>query len=99
MEGDLRFAHSRLITNAEEVAFFRGGDIEKKELNNRYLGLAKHMARTFRMRIFYHMLEGFFMKVFEEVLQNFLFTNNLVRMEFHWSHYDRPPYFLVPSKE
>jgi len=62
LEGDLRFAHSRLITNAEEVAFFRGGEIEKRELNNRYLGLAKHMARTFRSRIFYHMLEGFFMK-------------------------------------
>jgi ABC-type uncharacterized transport system fused permease/ATPase subunit len=62
LEGDLRFAHSRLITNAEEVAFFRGSEVEKRELNTKYLALAKHMARTFRVRIFYHMLEGFFMK-------------------------------------
>lgn len=62
LEGELRFAHSRLITNSEEIAFFRGDKIEKTELSNRYTGLMRHMYNTFRARILYHMLEGFFMK-------------------------------------
>eukprot|EP01117_Protostelium_nocturnum_P006161 TRINITY_DN221_c0_g1_i1.p1 TRINITY_DN221_c0_g1~~TRINITY_DN221_c0_g1_i1.p1 ORF type:complete len:758 (-),score=316.67 TRINITY_DN221_c0_g1_i1:216-2414(-) len=62
LEGDLRFVHSRLITNSEEIAFYRGHKIEEAVLKNAYLNLVKHMNHIFSSSIFYTMAEGFFMK-------------------------------------
>jgi ABC-type uncharacterized transport system fused permease/ATPase subunit len=62
LEGDLRFVHSRLITNAEEIAFYKGQEVEKGVLQQSYTSLVKHMNDIFRRSIFYHMMEGFFMK-------------------------------------
>jgi ABC-type uncharacterized transport system fused permease/ATPase subunit len=61
-EGDLRYVHSRLITHAEEIAFYGGESIEKSVLEKAYSGLVKHMNVIFRTRIVYNMMEGFFMK-------------------------------------
>jgi len=62
LEGDLRASHTRLITYAEEVAFYGGAPIEKGILNRCYSNLAKHMSKIYRLRIFYNMMEGFMMK-------------------------------------
>lgn len=62
LEGQLRFVHSRLITNAEEVAFYRGHQIEHGVITRSYYALVKHMNVIFQKRIFYTMLEGFLMK-------------------------------------
>eukprot|EP00029_Vermamoeba_vermiformis_P004942 TRINITY_DN157_c0_g2_i1.p1 TRINITY_DN157_c0_g2~~TRINITY_DN157_c0_g2_i1.p1 ORF type:complete len:719 (+),score=178.29 TRINITY_DN157_c0_g2_i1:29-2185(+) len=62
LEGDLRFVHSRLITNAEEISFYRGQDIEQGVLQRAYLALVKHMNVIFWKRVPYNMFEGFFMK-------------------------------------
>jgi len=62
LEGDLRFVHSRLITNSEEIAFYRGHKIEEQVLTSSYLNLVKHMNHIFTTSIFYTMMEGFFMK-------------------------------------
>jgi ABC-type uncharacterized transport system fused permease/ATPase subunit len=61
-EGDLRYVHSRVITHAEEIAFYGGEKIEEQGLHARYLQLVKHMNHIFRTRIFYNAVEGFFMK-------------------------------------
>lgn len=61
-EGELRFVQSRLITNSEEIAFYRGHEIERNAILNSYMTLVKHMNSVFSIRIFYNMLEGFFMK-------------------------------------
>lgn len=62
LEGELRFAHSRLITHAEEVAFYRGHIVEESILQKSYLSLVKHMNYIFRRSIVYNVFEGFFMK-------------------------------------
>jgi ABC-type uncharacterized transport system fused permease/ATPase subunit len=68
LEGDLRFVHSRLITHAEEIAFYGGEHIELGMLQRSYVGLVKHMNVIFRTRIVYNMMEGFFMKYVWSIL-------------------------------
>ncbi|KAH6588998.1 hypothetical protein BASA50_010354 [Batrachochytrium salamandrivorans] len=59
LEGDFRNAHSRLITNAEEIAFYNGEDREKSILDKTYSSLIKHINSTYRIRIAYNMFEDF----------------------------------------
>ncbi|KAI3646621.1 hypothetical protein MP228_009549 [Amoeboaphelidium protococcarum] len=62
LEGDFRGAHGRLITNAEEIAFYDGGKREHGILDKTYKTLIRHVNRIFRIRIFYNMFEDFIIK-------------------------------------
>ncbi|KAJ8324078.1 hypothetical protein BDV3_002041 [Batrachochytrium dendrobatidis] len=62
LEGDFRSAHSRLITNAEEIAFYNGEDLEKSILDRTYSNLIKHINDIYRIRIVYNMFEDFLIK-------------------------------------
>ncbi|KAI9478448.1 MAG: ABC transporter transmembrane region 2-domain-containing protein [Benjaminiella poitrasii] len=62
LEGDFRAAHSRLITNAEEIAFYNGADLEHSILNKAYLKLIKHINSIYKIRISYNMFEDFLIK-------------------------------------
>lgn len=58
----MRFVHSRVITNCEEIAFYRGHEIEHGILYNAFKSLEDHLSYVYGARIFYNMMEGFFMK-------------------------------------
>ncbi|KAI8867899.1 hypothetical protein GQ42DRAFT_164497 [Ramicandelaber brevisporus] len=62
LEGDFRAAHSRLITNAEEVAFYRGGPLEHSILARAFHRLMYHVSRVAKVRIGYNMFEDFIIK-------------------------------------
>ncbi|KAI8805941.1 ABC transporter transmembrane region 2-domain-containing protein [Cladochytrium replicatum] len=62
LEGDFRTAHSRLITNAEEIAFYNGEELEKSILNRTYTRLIKHINHIYNVRIAYNMFEDFLIK-------------------------------------
>ncbi|KAJ3179473.1 hypothetical protein HDU85_004884 [Gaertneriomyces sp. JEL0708] len=62
LEGDFRTAHSRLITNAEEIAFYHGAPMEKSILTRTYYRLIKHINHIYRIRIAYNMFEDFIIK-------------------------------------
>ncbi|ORY94388.1 ABC transporter transmembrane region 2-domain-containing protein [Syncephalastrum racemosum] len=62
LEGDFRAAHTRLITNAEEIAFYNGGDLELSILDRAYLRLVKHINSIYKIRISYNMFEDFLIK-------------------------------------
>lgn len=62
LEGDFRGAHSRLITNAEEIGFYNGEELEKSILKKTYSRLIKHVNMIYRIRIGYNMFEDFLIK-------------------------------------
>lgn len=62
LEGDFRSAHSRIITNAEEIAFYNGAPIEASILNRAYMRLIRHVNSILKIRIAYSMTEDFVLK-------------------------------------
>jgi ATP-binding cassette subfamily D (ALD) long-chain fatty acid import protein len=62
LEGQFRFAHSRLIENAEEVAFYSGHFWEKVVLDREYFALIKHINRILRRRLVHGTMEDFVIK-------------------------------------
>lgn len=61
-EGDFRGLHSRLIANAEEVAFYGGADMEKIFLEKGFKELKNWMEGIYSLKIRYNMLEDFVLK-------------------------------------
>ncbi|MCJ1339285.1 hypothetical protein MMC09_004574 [Bachmanniomyces sp. S44760] len=61
-EGDFRGLHSRLIANAEEIAFYGGADIEKVYLDKGFRSLRAWMEGIYILKIRYNMLEDFILK-------------------------------------
>ncbi|KAL9027349.1 MAG: hypothetical protein Q9196_004111 [Gyalolechia fulgens] len=61
-EGDFRLLHSRLIANAEEVAFYGGADIEKVFLDAGFKDLTSWVEGIYRLKIRYNMIEDFVIK-------------------------------------
>ena len=56
LEGQYRFVHSRLIANAEEVAFYGGEAVERASIWGAYVQLSRHVNTILRKRIFYHVV-------------------------------------------
>lgn len=61
-EGEFRALHSRLIANAEEVAFYGGDQIERTFLDKGFKDLKGWMEGIYSLKIRYNMLEDFVLK-------------------------------------
>lgn len=62
LEGDYRNAHSRVITNAEEIAFYDGAGIEKQSLSHSFARLKHHIAKQIKTKAWYSVIENYVLK-------------------------------------
>ncbi|VDM17634.1 unnamed protein product, partial [Wuchereria bancrofti] len=61
-KGELRFLHSRLISNSEEVALYRGHETEKICLLKAFNNIQRHASLICRKKILYIMVEQYLLK-------------------------------------
>ncbi|KAI7862588.1 ABC transporter transmembrane region 2-domain-containing protein [Spinellus fusiger] len=66
LEGDFRYAHSRIITHSEEIAFYGGGEREKEGVNGTFQKIANHVRKVYTLRF----LNG----IFDSVLVKYCAT-------------------------
>ncbi|CAD5212267.1 unnamed protein product [Bursaphelenchus okinawaensis] len=62
LKGHLRYLHSRVITNSEEIAFYKGQQVEHNLLKKAFKDLYDQTLYIFKKRIPYVAIEQFLMK-------------------------------------
>lgn len=62
MEGDFRFAHSRIIAHSEEIAFYNGAEREKEGVNTSFDKIARHVRKVYSMRFANGILDSVLVK-------------------------------------
>lgn len=62
VEGDFRFTHNRLITHAEEIAFYGGHQRERVIINDRFNIIYQHTRGIFQRQAFVNVFDGWLVK-------------------------------------
>lgn len=72
LSGDFRFAHSRVITHAEEIAFYGGNEKEKLLANESFDKIVTQVRRVFFLKFFNGIFDSIFVKYLATILAYYL---------------------------
>ncbi|KJE92701.1 ATP-binding cassette [Capsaspora owczarzaki ATCC 30864] len=68
LEGEFRFVNSRLITNAEEIAFYNGNEKEKLVITQTFNRLVNMLRRSMQFRFGMGVIDSFVAKYFATII-------------------------------
>ncbi|KAI9219860.1 ABC transporter transmembrane region 2-domain-containing protein [Blastocladiella britannica] len=68
LEGQFRYAHSRLIAHNEEIAFYGGADREKTLVNTAFDRIVRHESRVINLRFANGIVDSVFVKYLATML-------------------------------
>lgn len=74
LEGDFRFTHSRIITNAEEIAFYSGAENEKSNANKSFDAIKRHLRKIYLMRFANGIIDSIAVKYCATILAYWLLS-------------------------
>ncbi|KAI3650106.1 hypothetical protein MP228_005738 [Amoeboaphelidium protococcarum] len=74
LEGDFRFTHSRIITHAEEIAFYRGSEREKTFVNQSFRRILEHLYKVNVLRFANGILDSVAVKYCATILAYWLLS-------------------------
>ncbi|EPZ34191.1 ABC transporter domain-containing protein [Rozella allomycis CSF55] len=74
MEGDFRFTHSRIIANAEEIAFYRGAEKEKEIVKKSFEKIVQHAKKIQFLRFSNGIIDSAFVKYYATILAYYLLS-------------------------
>ena len=80
LEGQLRYVSSRLITNSEEVAFYRGNDRELHWVEKTYLNIEQHMRRMMHFRLGVGMVDTIVAKYVATIVGYYIVSRPLLNL-------------------
>ena len=73
LEGEFRFTHSRVITHAEEIAFYGGNEREKQVANGSFDKIYRHVDKVHKLHFVNGIFDSIFVKYLATVSYLFLF--------------------------
>lgn len=97
LEGEYRNSHTKLIMNAEEIAFYEGAPLEHIFMKDSFRKLMDHISQILRIRISYNMFEDFMLK-YSWSAWGYLFASIPVFLP-TWTSSGRPQKSQMPSLE
>lgn len=89
LEGDFRFTHSRIITNAEEIAFYGGGQKEKILVNSSFRNIVSHLKKVFTLRFGNGIIESVVYKYCATILAYSLISRPVFNPKYATEHFGR----------
>jgi len=68
LEGSYRTAHQRLISNAEEIAFYDGSEKERTILNQLFANIYRHSSYVYYLKCLIGVFDGLLMKYWASIV-------------------------------
>jgi ATP-binding cassette, subfamily D (ALD), member 3 len=74
LEGEFRYAHSRIITHSEEIAFYRGEAREKEVVNSAFDRIVQHVRKVYKWRFLNGIIDSVCVKYYATMLAYFILS-------------------------